>query len=148
MKEQTIELKPCPFCGGKADIKHANIFMDEAYYVKCGSCYAMTKRFLVDHPRLVASTGELDEDTRYDALTAIKKAAEAWNRRAAYHDHGEWKEVEVFEPKFELEIASMRCSKCNRYINHIYHYGDPRDNINYCSFCGANMDGKENGDET
>lgn len=130
------ELKPCPFCGSKADIKHANIFMDEAYYVKCGSCYAMTKRFLVDHPCLIASTGKLDENTRYDALTAINKAAEAWNKRAG--NHGAW---EMLSPPKKYESGAyckFRCSECGVTFDH---------SSRYCSACGARMDGKEKNNE-
>lgn len=53
--EENEELKPCPFCGGIASLK----YFDGLYFVLCGSCGAMTKRY---------------RDTDY-----IKKA---WNRRA------------------------------------------------------------------
>lgn len=47
MKNNT-ELKPCPFCGGKADIHQA---YDSSYCVQCNVCGATTlynsKKFVV-----------------------------------------------------------------------------------------------------
>lgn len=38
-----IELKPCPFCGGKAImVKHKNEIVDNLYSVCCGVCYCAT----------------------------------------------------------------------------------------------------------
>ena len=75
------ELKPCPFCGGKADVKHGTIYMDETYRVECSLCLCMTKRVFVNNPSLLPN-GKLNPDTRYSALQAIEKAVELWNRRA------------------------------------------------------------------
>ena len=33
-----IELKPCPFCGGKAKLEHGRIGMTETSYVRCETC--------------------------------------------------------------------------------------------------------------
>ena len=42
---RTPELKPCPFCGGKADIKEA---FPESYIVYCVICECMFARFFKD----------------------------------------------------------------------------------------------------
>ena len=60
--------------------------------------------------------------------------------------HGEWEDVstnystELFDGEFE--VATMKCSKCNRYHNEVYHYGNPTEFAHYCPNCGAKMDGK------
>lgn len=75
------DLKPCPFCGGKADIKHGTIFMDETYMVRCETCFCMTNRFFVNNASLLPD-GKPNPKTKYTALQAINKAVESWNRRA------------------------------------------------------------------
>ena len=58
------ELKPCPFCGGKAEIEHEYIFGFEYSTIKCEKCRVKTA------PIKVSFTYSSDE-----------RAAEAWNRR-------------------------------------------------------------------
>lgn len=69
------ELKPCPFCGGKAEYKtymsQPTLFSSSKrhiYYI-CGDCEAQTKAFR--------------ESVHY---SAEEKAAEAWNRRVGEQD--------------------------------------------------------------
>lgn len=57
-----IELKPCPFCGGKATFKNEQFYGCNAVIVICNDCMAKSKY----------CTGAY----LYD------QAAEAWNRRA------------------------------------------------------------------
>lgn len=64
----TMELKPCPFCGGK-------VYMAQNYlgqiYVHCPNCGACV-------------WGKVTDDWRVDTMgkkKAEKCAAEAWNRR-------------------------------------------------------------------
>lgn len=55
------ELKPCPFCGGKA-----RLFVSTGVRVLCTKCSATT-RILVDSERV--------------ATSAIEDVIKAWNRR-------------------------------------------------------------------
>lgn len=64
-----VELKPCPLCGGKAELQHQPLeFMfsrqDYYSYVKCESCGAQS--------------GNVCISAQY---CADDKAAEAWNMR-------------------------------------------------------------------
>lgn len=59
-----IKLKPCPFCGGKAEIKRYVGFAFEQAYVECTSCEVQTKM--------------IDPSLKY---CANDKAAELWNNR-------------------------------------------------------------------
>ena len=56
-----FELKPCPFCGGKA-----RLFVNVGVRVVCTRCYVST-RVLKD---------ELESDS-----SAVELSVEAWNRR-------------------------------------------------------------------
>lgn len=58
------ELKPCPFCGGKAVL-----YVDEGVHVECIKCEASskTRRDLPVYTGLVGS--------------AVESVIEAWNRR-------------------------------------------------------------------
>ena len=60
-----IELKRCPFCGGKAEIEHG-FCGDMTSYVHCTECHASVKP--------VRFAGEYAAD---------EKVAEQWNRRAS-----------------------------------------------------------------
>ena len=58
-----IELKNCPFCGGKAKLEHG-FCGDMTSYVFCSECHARVEA--------VRFAGEYAED---------QKVAERWNRR-------------------------------------------------------------------
>ena len=77
--EKQIELKPCPFCGGEAEVVDTHVYLDKAIRIKCTSCSCVTKQVLIDHPKNNANG--LDERTRYTREQVIEKAAELWNRR-------------------------------------------------------------------
>lgn len=60
-----IELKPCPFCGNKAQIIHgARGSLKEIGFIECGSCNAQGEKF---------------EDKVFEF--AKEKAVLAWNTR-------------------------------------------------------------------
>ena len=51
-----------------------------------------------------------------------------------------WEDVHIDRPEIaDLEVASMFCPNCNRWHNEVYHYGNPIEFANFCSFCGADM---------
>ena len=61
VREKLIDLKPCPFCGGEADvIEHLFHRLDSSYGLQCKKCKAETYQF----------------------YESEEKAIEAWNRRA------------------------------------------------------------------
>lgn len=60
------ELKPCPFCGGQAQL-----FVNDGVRVICPKCRASTK-ILVDGMTVNGVTGN-----------ATKAVIEAWNRRVS-----------------------------------------------------------------
>ena len=123
-------LKPCPFCGGKAQIKEEQSYGDPPHYhIICTQCGAQGG----------FSGLYLDGDTVEDC---IKNCEKTWNKRvenAPTADvvevvHGEW--IEQHEKPSWLEddiIISYICSICgtNNFVE------SP-----YCPNCGAKMDGE------
>lgn len=73
------------------------------------------------------------------ALIQRQPTADVVERRT-----GKWEEVEIDYisdmDKPPEAIASMFCPVCKRYANTIYFYGDPKENMNYCPYCGAKME--------
>ena len=73
-----IELKPCPFCGGKAKLRKQNRTIVEHQtqrncYVYCTECDGRGKRYL-------------EGNTQEDHIIARQLAVESWNRRAESED--------------------------------------------------------------
>lgn len=62
------ELKPCPFCGGKAMIKTSVAILNP----KCATAMCYCEK--------CNASGKLFEDNNHDG-TFIYEAIEAWNRR-------------------------------------------------------------------
>ena len=74
-----IELNPCPCCGGEAEIRDFQFFLDVGVKVKCSVCGMQTSGTPIDHP--VLTPDGLDESTRYTRDQAIEIEAAIWNRR-------------------------------------------------------------------
>lgn len=69
------KLKPCPFCGGKAELCNGSTYgLFDFVYMSCRKCYARTERVYIRHIN-VKGTGYYTEEE------AIQKAVEAWERR-------------------------------------------------------------------
>lgn len=72
------DLKPCPFCGGKAEICSGfeNKFLGKYWYVRCISCYSRGSG-------IFESMKELQPNQEYEAIKRVwDKAIKAWNGRA------------------------------------------------------------------
>lgn len=67
------ELKPCPFCGGKATLKAANKSCGLIIWCACG-CGARTDGYCPDINK--------EDDTMENIEECKKRAIKAWNRRA------------------------------------------------------------------
>ena len=65
VRKMAIELKPCPFCGGEANVF---VSFEGGVFVICMKCQTRTKT-LVDFPKYNKPTN------------AVDKVIEAWNRR-------------------------------------------------------------------
>ncbi len=65
---ETAELKPCPFCGGKAGVVYTS---DENVYIECKNCNAIMGR----------TRGTRDFERGFLSFSDEDKAIEAWNRR-------------------------------------------------------------------
>lgn len=66
------KLKPCPFCGGEANVVIAP--MEGTAYVECKHCSAMMGRY--------RKSGESDHKGFWTHFETQEKAIEAWNRRS------------------------------------------------------------------
>lgn len=62
-----IKLKPCPFCGGEARLRHENFGVDKYSYCQCvnSACEAKTRNVMIS-----------------TLFSSDEKAVEIWNRRA------------------------------------------------------------------
>ena len=71
-------LKPCPFCGGMAEIRETHIYQDEAIIVKCVKCFATTALVFIDNPKHMRDN--LDKTPRFTFWDAINETERLWNR--------------------------------------------------------------------
>ena len=68
---KTHDLKPCPFCGGKAQIVFDE--KDGIWFIQCEKCYAKSEGW---------SNGNASPESLYYAIEeAVGAAVYAWNRR-------------------------------------------------------------------
>ena len=78
------ELKPCPFCGGEAEICSAfeNKFLGKYWYVRCKICHSRSSD-------VYESLTELEPNQEYEAIKkAWSKAIKIWNGRTMIDDTG------------------------------------------------------------
>lgn len=71
---ELIELKPCPFCGGKAAIGYGQSEYDDVISISvlCQTC------------RIGIFQYRTDPNEVYDGFKTEQEAADAWNRRTGH----------------------------------------------------------------
>ena len=76
---EEIKLKPCPFCGGEAEVKKLGVICDEGYAVVCKECKARTKMTFIEK-------ADRPVDILLRRTVAKVTIAARWNRRAGAED--------------------------------------------------------------
>ena len=66
------ELKPCPFCGGKAELRS---FTATLQFVQCQECLSGTTAFVVSEDALTAW------NKRNNMMSRLKKSVKTWLKR-------------------------------------------------------------------
>lgn len=74
MKE--TELKPCPFCGSKAEIKEGYSYYNKTVQAHCTQCNACMSKVPIDC--LIYTKGKT---VRFTKEQATQKTTNEWNRR-------------------------------------------------------------------
>lgn len=134
------KLKPCPFCGRKAELHYYEIdepftFTECGYEIYCCHCGIRFKE-------------RLNRIPQFDEKADIKKQnlIERWNRRVndgvesneADRPQGEWIDAEIpLESGGSMPIQA--CNLCKTFYPLAYTGGGHR----FCPNCGARMKGAE-----
>ena len=71
------ELKPCPFCGGAAEIKKTKLYLDDCVQIHCTKCCVHTPKRIFNH---LLYRG--DNQIYVTETMATEETINAWNRRA------------------------------------------------------------------
>ena len=129
------KLKPCPFCGRKAELHYYEIdepftFTECGYEIYCCHCGIRFKE-------------RLNRIPQFDEKADIKKQnlIERWNRRVndgvesneADRPQGKWIDSQG-RPMRLYESYSANCSACGEWSEYL---------TEYCPHCGARMKGAE-----
>ena len=117
------ELKPCPFCGGEADLEHYTVGSwddpEDRYDVNCLSCLASI-----------------------ESKSTEAEAIEAWNRRADVAKNATTPEVrtaKVIDKSVGRHSISDfdwigKCEKCGNEIQYSF---------DFCPYCGVKLEWSE-----
>ena len=70
------ELKPCPFCGGEAELRKTKLYLCDAVQIRCKKCSVHTPKEVFDH--LHYNEGK---EIYVTQTMATEKVTTAWNRR-------------------------------------------------------------------
>lgn len=73
------ELKPCPFCGGEAELHYQPLYTENGVCVRCIECNARS-RFVLYDCKYQAYHGE--KEVYVPKGRAINDVVNLWNRRA------------------------------------------------------------------
>lgn len=128
-----IELKPCPFCGGKAEARispNSRSEEGESFYeVRCKKCgvHVTGKSFNF-------WTVEYNAEKPQDLLSAVNR----WNKRAC-------EESERKTGKWINHKDEHQCSICGEVVIEEVYDGEWGSNgiYEYCPYCGAKMEADE-----
>ena len=113
----TEQLKPCPFCGGKAKTHHySTTVISYGIYVMCKDCMTSSKYY----------------DTK-------RQAIEAWNKRAYPRPKGKWL-------RYDREGNAYECSLCHE-VWQLMEGTPAENKMKYCQSCGAEMTYSEDEEE-
>ena len=129
------ELKPCPFCGGKAKVIEAiNIVGKKVYAIYCQDCYIANNQLIPDGDT-VYWDGNPDELQVSDGRQAlfydeINKAIEHWNTR--YERTGE---CICIKDGSMYDVFRYTCCGYEHAESVSEDYGVQ----NYCPYCGAKV---------
>ena len=128
------ELKPCPFCGGKAKVIEAiNIVGKKVYAVYCQDCYIANNQLIPDGETFYwdGNPDELQVSDGRQALfyDEINEAIEHWNTR--YERTGECICIKD-GPMYDV----YQCANCGTEFER-----NSEDDIGYeyCPYCGEKM---------
>ena len=73
-----VKLKPCPFCGGEAEVHFQSVYTDDAVCVVCAECKARTRLVLFDC-KYIFYKGE--QNVFVTQEEAVDYVTELWNSR-------------------------------------------------------------------
>lgn len=78
-----MELKPCPFCGGVAELTFKlPVYGAGGCEIKCTMCRARVNNFKYTELHINKEKGTLSTPATIESISkCIERAVEAWNRR-------------------------------------------------------------------